>query len=101
MSADAINLAKKVVITKDEENNIPETMIYEWVGVTDINVEPYCEFEKVKHWHDILETSKINKIYWMDDNCCIIQEESKIEILGNYRILNDGKVEFSNLANKI
>ena len=29
MSADAINLAKKVVITKDEENNIPETMIYE------------------------------------------------------------------------
>ena len=37
----------------------------------------------------------------MDDNCCIIQEESKIEILGNYCILNDGKVEFSNLANKI
>ena len=100
MSAGAINMAKTVLVARDIEDNIPETMQYPGIGVTDINIEPHCEFDNIDHWKDLLEASKINKIYCMRDNCSIIIRNGKPKFLGNYCIINKGKVEYSNIDNE-
>ena len=100
MSAGAINMAKTVLVARDIEDNIPETMQYQGIGVTDINIEPHCEFDNIDHWKDLLEASKINKIYCMRDNCSIIIRNGKPKFLGNYCIINKGKVEYSNIDNE-
>lgn len=97
MSAGSINLAERVVIAKDVDDDIPETMVYEGVGATNINIEPHCEFDDKEHWNDLLEASKINKIYCMKDNCAIIIKNKETSILGNYCILENGKIIFSNI----
>ena len=96
MSAGAINLAKKVVLTKDVEDNIPETTIYEGLGLTSINIEPHCDFQNEEHWEDLLKSSQICKIYCMEDNCSIIVKNNKIKILGNYCIIENGVITFEN-----
>ncbi len=100
MSAGAINMAKNVLVARDIEDNIPNTMQYPGIGVTNINIELHCEFDNVEHWKDLLEASKINKIYCMKDNCSIIIRNGKPKFLGNYCIINKGKVEYSNIDNE-
>lgn len=96
MSAGAINLAKRVVVARDIEDNIPETQVYKGIGLSDINIEPHCDFEDNNHWNDLLEASKINKIYCMVDNCSIIIKDNKIKYFGNYCIIENGKIIFDN-----
>lgn len=96
MSAGAINLAKRVVVARDIEDNIPETKVYKGIGLSNINIEPHCDFEDNNHWNDLLEASKINKIYCMVDNCSIIIKDNKIKYFGNYCIIENGKIIFDN-----
>ena len=97
MSAGAINMAKNVLITKDEDDNIPETMLYPGIGVTNINVEPHCDFSDKNHWNDLIEASKINKIYCMTGNCSIIVDGDKEKVLGNYCIICNGRIIYNNI----
>ena len=99
MSAGAINMAKTVLIAKDVEDNIPETMQYDGIGVTDINIEPHCDFKNREHWKDLLDASEINKIYCMKGNCSIIIRDNKTKFLGNYCIINNGEIEYNNIKN--
>lgn len=97
MSAGAINMAKNVVLTKDIEDNIPETCFYEGIGVTDINIEPHCDFSDKEHFNDLLEASKKSKIICMKDNCSIKIKDNETEIFGNYSIINNGIIIYDNL----
>lgn len=96
MSAGSINMASKVLLAKDEEEDIPETVVYDGIGLTNINIEPHCDFDNKEHWQDLLEASKINKIYCMEDNCSIVIKNKETKINGNYCIIHDGKIEFDN-----
>ena len=96
MSAGSMNMASKVLLAKDEEEDIPETVVYDGICLTDINIEPHCDFENKEHWQDLLEASKINKIYCMVDNCSIVIKGSETKIYGNYCIINNGEIEFDN-----
>ena len=96
MSAGSMNMASKVLQSKDEEEDIPETVVYDGIGLTNINIEPHCDFDNKEHWQDLLEASKINKIYCMVDNCSIVIKNKETKINGNYCIINDGKIEFDN-----
>ena len=100
MSAGAINMAKTVLVAKDVEDDIPDTIQYPGIGVTDINVEPHCDFNNTDHWNDLLEASNINKIYCMTDNCSIVIKNEKPKFLGNYCIIDRGKIEYSNINNE-
>ena len=96
MSAGSMNMADKVLLAKDEDENIPETIVYDGIGLTNINIEPHCDFDNKDHWEDLKEASKINKIYCMVDNCSIVIKNKEIKTNGNYCIINDGKIEFDN-----
>lgn len=96
ISAGAINLAKKVVLAKDEDDNIPELSIYSGIGVTDINIEPHCDFNNKKHWKELEEASLYSKIVVMHDDCFIIIEDNKCNYYGSYLILNKKEITYKN-----
>jgi len=92
MSAGAINMANKVILAKDEEDNIPELSIYKGLGITDINIEPHCDFKNNKHWQELEKASFIGKLLIMNDNCYIIIDDNIIHYYGDYCFLNKGKL---------
>lgn len=96
MSAGSINMAKKVVLAKDEEDNIPELSVYEGIGLTDINIEPHCDFNNVKHWHELEEASEISPITVMHDDAFIISDKGKLSFYGSYIILDKKKIYWNN-----
>ena len=96
ISAGAINLAKKVILAKDEQDNIPELSIYDGIGVTDINIEPHCDFNNKKHWKELKEASLYSKIVVMHDDCFIIIEDDKCNYYGSYLILNKKEITYKN-----
>lgn len=90
ISAGAINMAKKVVLAKDVEDNIPELSIYDGIGLCDINIEPHCDFNNEEHLRDLKEASMANKIVVMHDNASILIDDEKIKYFGDYLILDKG-----------
>ena len=95
MSAGAINMAKKVVLAEDKDDNIPSLSIYEGIGITDINIEPHCDFYNEDHWKDIEEASSVSDIVVMNDDAYIICDE-KIDYYGKYVILRNKKIYYNN-----
>jgi len=96
ISAGAINMAKKVILAKDEDDNIPNLSIYNGIGLTDINIEPHCEFKNEKHWKDLEEASEIGKILLMHDNCYIIIDNDIISYYGDYCFIENKKLYYKN-----
>ncbi|MBQ3021054.1 MAG: Type 1 glutamine amidotransferase-like domain-containing protein [Bacilli bacterium] len=96
ISAGAINLAKNVVLAKDESDNIPELSMYEGIGITDINIEPHCDFRNQKHFKELEEASLYSSILLMNDDCFIIIEDDKYNYYGSYIILNKKNIYFNN-----
>lgn len=85
MSAGSINMAKRVVLAKDINDNIPELMIYNGIGLVDINIEPHLDSASRKHIEeDIYEASQIATIYGLYDNSFIKIVEDKVDIYGGY-----------------
>ena len=95
MSAGSINMAKKVVLAKDPDDNIPELSIYEGLGITDINIEPHCEFENKEHWIELEKASEVNEIVVMNDDAYIICDED-IKYYGTYLLLKNKEVFVNN-----
>ena len=63
MSAGSINMAKRVVLAKDINDNIPELSIYDGIGLVNINIEPHLDPTDEEHNKDIYEASKSSTIY--------------------------------------
>lgn len=97
MSAGSINMAKKVVLAKDEEDNIPELSIYNGIGITDLNIEPHCDFKNKEHWKEIEEASQISDIIVMNDDCFIIGDNDNIKYYGSYIILKKSKIFYKDI----
>lgn len=84
MSAGSINMAKRVVLPKDIEDNIPELSIYDGIGLVDINIEPHLDTEREKHIEEIYEAAKYATIYGLFDNSFIKVVDDTIEFYGTY-----------------
>lgn len=84
MSAGSINMAKRVVLAKDIEDNIPELVIYDGVGLVDINVEPHLDSASEEHMKDVYEASQYTTIYGIYDNTFIKIVNDTMEIYGEY-----------------
>lgn len=82
MSAGSINMAKKVVISKDVNDNIPELSIYSGIGLVDINVEPHLDSASEDHMKEIYEASHHSIIYGIYDNSFIKIVDECIEVYG-------------------
>lgn len=95
ISAGAINMAKKVVLARDLEDNIPELSIYKGLGITNINIEPHCEFNNKTHWKDLIETSMYTDLVVMHDDSYIILDEDNITYYGHYIVLKKGKIYYN------
>ena len=92
ISAGAINMAKKVVLAKDIEDNIPNLSIYEGLGLTNINIEPHCDFRNKRHWEDLEEASIHTDLVVMNEDAYIIINDENIKYYGNFLILKNGKI---------
>lgn len=88
MSAGSINMAKRVVLARDVEDNVPELSIYEGIGLVDINIEPHIDLDRTEHIEDIKVASKYNKIYGLYDESFITVVNDKVEIFGDYILFN-------------
>ncbi|MCM3034301.1 Type 1 glutamine amidotransferase-like domain-containing protein [Niallia sp. MER 6] len=82
MSAGSINMAKKVVLAKDIDDNIPALSIYDGIGIVDINIEPHLNAANEEHIKDIKEASQYATIYGLYDNSFIMIVDDKIKIFG-------------------
>lgn len=84
MSAGSINMAKRVVLAKDIDDNIPELSIYDGIGLVDINIEPHLDSASEEHMKDIYEASRYSTIYGIYDNTFIKVVNDSMEIYGAY-----------------
>lgn len=94
ISAGAINMAEKVVLAKDIEDNIPNLSIYKGLGITNINIEPHCEFTNYVHWKDLEEASMHTDLVVMHDDSYIILDKNNTKYYGHYLILKKGKIYY-------
>lgn len=86
MSAGAINMAKNVVLAKDEKDGVSELTIYDGIGLVNINVEPHLNSADDFHIKEIEEAANINTIYGICDNSFIKVIDKEIEVYGEYKI---------------
>lgn len=84
MSAGSINMAKKVVLARDINDNIPELSIYDGIGLVDINIEPHLDSASEEHIEEIYEASHYATIYGLYDNSFIKIVNDDMEIFGVY-----------------
>lgn len=82
MSAGSINMAKKVVLPKDINDNIPKLSIYDGIGLVDINIYPHLDSIHKDNLQNIYEASKFTTIYGLYDNSFIKIIDNKIDIHG-------------------
>ncbi|MEI5907962.1 Type 1 glutamine amidotransferase-like domain-containing protein [Bacillus spongiae] len=85
ISTGSINKAKKVVLAKDINDNIPPLSIYDGIGLVDINIEPHIDSARKKHIEeDIYEATRFITIYGVYDNSFIKIVNDKMDIFGTY-----------------
>ena len=96
MSAGSINMAKRVVLARDIDDGIPNLSIYKGIGITDINIEPHCDFKNEEHWKDIEEASKYSNIIVMHDDCYIIVDNDVTSYYGSYVKMTNSSIYYKN-----
>jgi len=82
MSAGSINMAKRVVLAKDINDNIPELAIYDGIGLVDINIEPHLDSASEEHMKEVYEASHYTTIYGIYDNTFIKIANDTMKING-------------------
>ena len=86
MSAGSINMAKKVVLAKDESDNIPELSLYTGIGLVDVNVEPHFNEATEEHIEEIKKAAQIAPIYALHDGSFIKVDFNGMRIFGPYHL---------------
>lgn len=84
MSAGSINMAKRVVLARDIDDNVPKLSIYDGIGLVDINIGPHLGAASEKHMKEIEEASQYATIYGIYDNTFISIVNDKMDIYGDY-----------------
>lgn len=91
MSAGSINMAKRVVLARDINDNILELAIYEGIGLVDINVEPHLDSASEDHMKEVYEASQYGTIYGLYDNSFIKIVDDSMDIYGIYFKYENGE----------
>lgn len=86
MSAGSINMAQRVVLARDDNDNIPELSVYDGIGLINFNVEPHLNEASAGHIEEIKEASKISPIYGLYDESFIEETNGEMKIFGKYRL---------------
>lgn len=84
MSAGSINMAKRVVLAKDINDNIPELVIYDGIGLVNINKALHFNSASEEHIKDIYEASQFTTNFGLYDNAFIKIVDNKMDIYGVY-----------------
>lgn len=92
MSAGSINMARRVVLAKDESDNIPELSVYEGIGLVECNIEPHVNQAAPSHWKEIFEASRLAPIYCLHDGSFILEQEGKVRVFGRCETAFQGKL---------
>lgn len=82
LSAGSINMCKKAICTKDED--FEESKLYKGMGLVDFSIEPHFDINNIEVLEDLKKYSKITNIYALEDDSCIIIEDSKINFYRKY-----------------
>ena len=96
ISSGAINMAERVVLAKDIEDNIPNLSIYKGIGITNINIEPHCDFNNKIHWKDLEEASLYTNLIIMHDDSYIIIDGNIIKYYGHYIEMKNKNISYNN-----
>lgn len=88
MSAGAINMAKKVVLARDLDENLLEMAQYDGIGLVDINIEPHLNKSSSEHIEDVKIASEVSPIYGLNDETFIKVVNGCMEIFGEYRLFS-------------
>jgi len=91
MSAGSINMARRVVLAKDESDNIPELSVYDGIGLVDFNIEPHVNTAGPEHIEEIREASEIAPIIGLYDGSFILETEGRVQIFGKYDVYCGGE----------
>lgn len=91
MSAGSINMARRVVLAKDESDNIPELSVYEGIGLVDLNIEPHVNAASPAHIEEIKEASKVAPIIGLYDGSFLLEAEGRVRIFGKYDVYDGGE----------
>lgn len=86
ISAGSINMAKRVVLAKDETDDIPELSIYDGIGLVEINVEPHLNEMTYEHRLEIEEAARYAPIYGLYDEAFIVETDEKINVFGQHKL---------------
>ena len=70
--------------------------LYKGIGITDINIEPHCDFRNKEHWKDLEEASKYSNIIVMHDDCYIIVENDTPSYYGSYIKMINSSIYYKN-----
>ena len=89
ISAGAMNLAKKVYCSKDED--IPETIIYEGLGIIDITIEPHFDKNNKEQVKEFLKAD-LEVIGLPDKSFIKIDKYGVKNIYGTYYIKENEKI---------
>lgn len=88
ISAGAINMAKRVVLAKDESDDIPQLSIYPGIGLTEINIEPHLGSADPAHIQDIHEAARHAPIYGLYDESFIVEDHGMRQFFGPYEVFD-------------
>lgn len=89
MSAGSINMAKRVVLAKDINDNVPELSIYDGIGLVDFNIEPHINEANEEHICDIKQAAKIAPIFALHDEAFIKEIDEEITFYGKYKLYDE------------
>lgn len=86
MSAGSINMAKRVVLARDPDDDIPALAIYDGIGLVDCNIEPHLNQAKSQHIQDIQEAAQYAPIYGLYDGSFIVEVDGETNIFGSWEL---------------
>lgn len=79
-------MAKKVVLAKNINDNIPELSIYNGIGLVDFNIEPHLNAANSEHIREIEIAAKVSPIYGLHDEAFLEVVDGSMKIFGEYRL---------------
>ncbi|MDR1630702.1 MAG: Type 1 glutamine amidotransferase-like domain-containing protein [Oscillospiraceae bacterium] len=91
MSAGSINMARRVVLARDLNDNVPDLSVYEGIGLVDFNIEPHFNTAAPQHIEDIQEAAALVPIYALHDEAFVKDIDGNHTFFGQYQVFDERK----------
>ncbi len=91
ISAGSMNLAINSYYSKDED--YPESVIYEGLGLTDITIDPHFDIDNEDQVSEIMSFSKKIKIIGLPNESAIIISNGNVKYIGDIYIYENGELK--------